>query len=509
MIAHGLYQILLDNWLALSATFAVVCVGLPVLAILSRTIALSHVPLIGRQYGGYEKRRKAYQENAQRLYSKGYQMGIFQLTTQHESPTVVVAPVYLKELQSLPDNILSVDEAVKETMHTKYTMMQEGVKKLPKVVKQSLTPALARLNPIISEEVTEALRLEIPPCDQWTSININQKLRRIVAIVSGRVLVGPELCHSEHYLDAAINYTTEAMAAMEAVGRVAPWKRPFIGKTLPQVQALSDRKAKETSFLKPVIEARQRIAETDRPDDMLQWLLDSKPRGCTHDIAEIADLQLSACFAAIHTTTMTLTNILYSLAVMPEMIKELRDEITTVLNNYDGIFSSQALQAMQKVDSFMLESHRCYASSLAAFQRKVLQPITLSNGQVIPAGVMIEVAAKSIMFDPERFDEPEKFDGLRFYKIRQLRSSPNANQFVGVSSDNLAFGYGRHACPGRFFAANEIKMILAHIILNYDIRPEEGVTKRYSNIELANLVSKIFNLLILLESSEYATEFLH
>lgn len=210
----------------------------------------------------------------------------------------------------------------------------------------------------------EALRSEFSSCDQWTSININQKLLRIVAIVSGRVLVGPELCHSEHYLDAAINYTTEVMAAMEAVGRVAPWKRPFLGKTLPQVQALSDRKAKETSFLKPVIEARQRNAETDRPDDMLQWLLDSRSRGGTHDIAEIADLQLSACFAAIHTTTMTLTNILYSLAVMPEMIEELRDEITTVVNNYGGNFSSQALQAMKKVDSFMLETHRCYAPSL-------------------------------------------------------------------------------------------------------------------------------------------------
>lgn len=73
MIAHGLYQVLLDKWPPLSATFAVVCVGLSVLAILSRTIALSHVPLIGRQYGGYEKRRKSYQENAQRLYAEGYQ----------------------------------------------------------------------------------------------------------------------------------------------------------------------------------------------------------------------------------------------------------------------------------------------------------------------------------------------------------------------------------------------------------------------------------------------------
>ena len=30
---------------------------------------------------------------------------------------------------------------------------------------------------------------------------------------------------------------------------------------------------------------------------------------------------------------------------------------------------------------------------------------------------------------------------------------------------------GRHACPGRFFATSELKLILAYMILNYDIEP--------------------------------------
>jgi len=34
-----------------------------------------------------------------------------------------------------------------------------------------------------------------------------------------------------------------------------------------------------------------------------------------------------------------------------------------------------------------------------------------------------------------------------------------------------AFGHGRHACPGRFFAATEMKLLLAYIIMNYDIKP--------------------------------------
>lgn len=53
-----------------------------------------------------------------------------------------------------------------------------------------------------------------------------------------------------------------------------------------------------------------------------------------------------------------------------------------------------------------------------------------------------------------------------------------------VTKDFLHFGYGRHACPGRFFAANEIKLILARILLDYDIRMPDGQTERYANINM-------------------------
>ncbi len=50
-------------------------------------------------------------------------------------------------------------------------------------------------------------------------------------------------------------------------------------------------------------------------------------------------------------------------------------------------------------------------------------------------------------------------------------------QFVSVTKENMAFGFGRHACPGRFFAANEIKHILAQLLLNYDMALPEGAEK--------------------------------
>lgn len=132
-----------------------------------------------------------------------------------------------------------------------------------------------------------------------------------------------------------------------------------------------------------------------------------------------------------------------------------------------------------------------------SFTRKVLKPITLSNGQVIPAGCLVEVASHSVMNDPAVVADPEVFDPLRFYRMREQEGLAGldkagagaTNQFVSVNPTNLTFGYGRHACPGRFFAANEVKMIIGRALLDYDVKLLDGVTERYPNIRFADSVS--------------------
>lgn len=56
------------------------------------------------------------------------------------------------------------------------------------------------------------------------------------------------------------------------------------------------------------------------------------------------------------------------------------------------------------------------------------------------------------------------------------RSDEAANhwQLSSIGDSNINFGLGKHACPGRFFAGNEIKVVLAHLVLNYDIKLQEG-----------------------------------
>lgn len=161
---------------------------------------------------------------------------------------------------------------------------------------------------MISDEVIQATNMELPQSPEWTEVKINSKLLRIVAMVSGRVFVGPELCHSDTYLDAAINYTIDLMTAVYTIQYLPVWLRPIVGRYLAPVKKLQRRINEADNILRPVVAARRAQAEEPgfkKPDDMLQWIMDSK-EGLTDK--ELARAQLDVTFAAIHTTTMMATN---------------------------------------------------------------------------------------------------------------------------------------------------------------------------------------------------------
>ncbi len=131
----------------------------------------------------------------------------------------------------------------------------------------------------------------------------------------------------------------------------------------------------------------------------------------------------------------------YNLAAYPQYIHELRDEIRTVLADHGGVFTNAAMQAMKKLDSFIKETMRLHPGGSASFQRKVNKPFTLSNGQVIPAGVVIEVPSGAICHDPDVFPDPNTFDPWRFSRLReQARAAGEVeaaavNQFVSVNAN--------------------------------------------------------------------------
>jgi len=231
--------------------------------------------------------------------------------------------------------------------------------------------------------------------------------------------------------------------------------------------------------LGPVIEERQRRMEeqgsdyTGKPNDLLTWLMDTAegeerlPRNLTNRVQSLN-------FAAIHTSSMSFTHALYHLAAEPQYLAPLREEVETVVKQ-DG-WSKVSMTKMHKLDSFLKESQRINGLGAATLARKAIKDFTFSDGTVVPKGALICAAAGAVHLDDGIYAKASVFDGFRFSDIREKEGRADPNQFAATNPDYIAFGHGKHACPGRFFAANKMKIMIAYLILNYDVKMEnEGV----------------------------------
>src|SRR6266496_744256 len=102
--------------------------------------------------------------------------------------------------------------------------------------------------------------------------------------------------------------------------------------------------------------------------------------------------------------------------------------------------------------------------------------IQLDNGAEIPENttVYFDMLYSHHSPDIQHKTDTTKFDGFRYSKLREEQGLPNKYLLATTGADNLPFGHGTHSCPGRFYAAVQMKIILAYLLLNYDVKFASG-----------------------------------
>lgn len=261
---------------------------------------------------------------------------------------------------------------------------------------------------------------------------ISGALVRIIAIASGSIFLGPDLCRQEEYMDCAVKFTMDLVMASAVLKRIPSWLRSVAAEYLvPQVKRVKGNRRRMKRFLEPVIAARRKVmanekSEGERPDDLFQWMLEKGADKGITDAGDLTDMMLLLLLAAIHTTSLAVTNILYDLAIRPEVVDDLRAEIKTALGDNGGAMTTQALYDMKLVDSVMRESQRLNPPFLGdyvhlasnsssiliwlqtdTFRRYTLTDITFQNGDRIPAWTHIEAANAAVLLDSEIYLDPE------------------------------------------------------------------------------------------------------
>jgi cytochrome P450 len=97
-------------------------------------------------------------------------------------------------------------------------------------------------------------------------------------------------------------------------------------------------------------------------------------------------------------------------------------------------------------------------------------PITLKDGTHIPKGARLAWANADIL---DESASPE-FDPMRSYRKRRETGELNKHGAGQPDQTNLHFGYGNQACPGRFFAIGEIKLLMTKLLSEFEFKFKEG-----------------------------------
>ncbi|KAJ5884561.1 hypothetical protein N7504_012133 [Penicillium tannophilum] len=475
-----------------------ICIALLVVFIssvwedVSDEIPYARFPLVGKSWWDLSNKeaKSRFSQSARALIAEGFTKGrdVFQVMAPTR-PLIVLHPKYIDEIKSHPH--LDFDGATQKLFFSGRIPGFEpfhangAARVLLDSVRIKLTQALGGLTIPLSKETAVTVEDAFPPADEWKPYNFSHKVPYMVARVSTLAFLGQRACRNEDWINVAVHYTIDAFEGARELRLWPSILRPVVHYFLPSIQKVRYHLGVAQAIVKQEIEERNMIRDSKLPsDDPLQTQVDaldwfeelSKAYNMPFDMT---NGQVSLSLAAIHTTSNLLTNIMYDLAAYPEYVQPLRDEIIAVIAE-DGELKKTSLLKLKLMDSVMKESQRTHPISMTSLNRLALKAIPLSDGTVIPKGAMIAVSAH-VNQDETIYPNPEKYDGYRFLKKRQEPGHEHKHQFVTTTRESYGFGHGVHACPGRFFAANESKILLIHLLLKYDwkLKDDSGRPKSF------------------------------
>jgi len=386
---------------------------------------------------------------------------------------VATGSKHLEDLYKAPDNVLSFMDAFVELLQPDYTLgpnLNKNPYHVP-IVRLQLTQALPLLVPEVHDEVVMACNEFIPITEEWQSVRVMATMMKVVSRASNRIFVGLPLCRNTDYVDLNVQFTIDVIKTASILRMFPDFLKPIVNSL---ISVLPKRIEHGLRHLAPIIHARRQEREQkghEKPLDFLTWIMDEAKGEETTD-RNLTLRILIINFTAIHTSSTTFVHAFYYLAAFPEYMQPLREEVEEVVKS-EG-WTKAGLDRMHKLDSFIKESQRLNPISNFLITRVAVNDFTFSDGITIPRGTFLSASAHNAHSNDKVYEDPLRFDGFRFSKMRE-RSVKKVGM-VSSSPDHLSFGHGRHVCPGRHFAACELKLMFAHIVTTYDVKLEiEGV----------------------------------
>ncbi|KAE9390439.1 cytochrome P450 [Gymnopus androsaceus JB14] len=461
----------LSQALALGAIFLATLAVPRFLQWRARMNKLNAIPTVGSDgfFSSHISARR-FKNHAQEIITEGYQKypgQAFKVPLPDRWAVIVSGNDMIEDIKKASGLDLSFQEAITDTMQTDYTLG------LPAridtyqvdVVRSPLTRNLGARFHDLRDEIAASFADLIPAkTTEWTNVPMLFTVMQIVSRTTNRFFVGTPLCRNPDYINLNIEFTIDAFQGAQTLQRYPTFLKSIVRQFMTNVPSCLKR---ATGHLEPLILERLQKEEEygtsdwpDKPQDLITWLLDEARERRNDLIYNIVSRVLLINFAAIHTTSMTFTNALFHLAANPHLAQPLREEVESAVNELG--WTKAAMGKMRKLDSFVKETQRLSGLSGLTMSRLALKDFTFSNGTVIPAGTIINVASHGMHHDDAVYEDPDALKAFRFSDMRVKDGESIKHQMITADPSYLVFGAGRHMCPGRFFAVNELKALLGH-----------------------------------------------
>ncbi|KAI0381078.1 cytochrome P450 [Hypomontagnella monticulosa] len=475
-------------------TIAVVLLlSLAVLPLLSGKNASKTAALITAPFRFFVRRIHAwsYLLNAKEIIEAGYQRSSgkpFEVLSPDVRFTFISEAKHIKELDTAPGNVLSLYAAAKHLLQPVHTMngfdwfVDRGVEGIGfvRTVRTLLTNNMTKLLPdlkVLARTRFEKLLHSHELVNGNRHSPVYPMVMKLVVLLNAASLFGSDIAKDEEFQEAALSYVEQTLINAEIVKLVPKFLSRPVGEFLAR---RLDSQKMFFSRLVPI--AEQRIQDRDlrslghdipKQADCIQWIMETAPRGQSWPAERIIQELMAIWFGSVHPLCNTIVFAIHDLCLHPEYAEPIRKELDAQYEAFEATG-----QGLPLLDSFIKESARLTPVESLSTRRCALQPFTFSDGTKLAVGEWAVTPCGAIMRSEEHYPAASEFNGFRFVDPEILKQVDNAGSFslaqpkpsklTDVDNSFLMWGTGRMACPGRFYATAIMKVILGHIIMNYD-----------------------------------------
>jgi cytochrome P450 len=215
-------------------------------------------------------------------------------------------------------------------------------------------------------------------------------------------------------------------------------------------------------------ETHRRRAEGGGQDMFSQFATAEYDDGSLMPVDEVVDHMNFLMMAAHDTITSSATSLLWLLAKNPEWQDKLRDEIESVTGGVDadGRVRDLAYEDLGKLEltEMAFKEALRFIPPVPSMPRRALREFEY-GGYRIPAGTPVGINIHWTHHSEEYWDEPEKFDPMRFTPDKVKAR----HKYAWVP-----FGGGAHMCLGLHFAYMQVKILMAQMLPRYRVELTDG-----------------------------------